>query len=133
MPRLSHVTFTSAITMVLLVCLSLQAYARPFNTASFGLVPNAKRSPTKHLPPAGSDTYNPGTLSHPVDLVVSPAEAIVDDENLDLFGLLDFTSLKPLSELGGLSGGSGSAIVGGGSNAVGITSRDIPSVVDLSS
>ncbi|KAG1766400.1 hypothetical protein EDD22DRAFT_878133, partial [Suillus occidentalis] len=41
---------------------------------------------TEHVPPMGSDTFNPGTLSHPATVAVDPLEAILDESGL---GALD--------------------------------------------
>jgi len=40
--------------------------------------------PCTPLPPMGSDTFNPGTLSHPGTIATSPIENLLCNEGLEL-------------------------------------------------
>jgi hypothetical protein len=55
--------------------------AHPVSEKSSNLA-NGRRY-TKHVPPIGSDTFNPGTLSHPATVAVDPLEAVLDESGLE--------------------------------------------------
>ncbi|KAG2120623.1 uncharacterized protein F5147DRAFT_662668 [Suillus discolor] len=72
----------SVIVLVILKAMSISA--RPVSENS--LNPANARRYSEHVPPIGSDTFNPGTLSHPATVAVDPLEAILDESGL---GALD--------------------------------------------
>ncbi|KAH7923898.1 hypothetical protein BV22DRAFT_1196352 [Leucogyrophana mollusca] len=104
---------------------STYVLARPLHLKN-GLIdprPENERRSIEHLPPAGSDTFNPGTLSHPFDMVGNPLKAVTDDEGLDLPGISDLTSLPSLSapsKAGSLLGVSGISNLPASPNAEGL-------------
>ncbi|KAG1889478.1 hypothetical protein F4604DRAFT_1712570 [Suillus subluteus] len=57
----------------------------PYRLLNLSNPANARRY-TEHVAPIGSDTFNPGTLSHPATVAVDPLEAILDESGL---GALD--------------------------------------------
>ncbi|KAG2045106.1 hypothetical protein BDR03DRAFT_1086644 [Suillus americanus] len=69
-----------ALAILKVMCIS----ARPVSENSSNPA-NARRY-SEHVPPMGSDTFNPGTLSHPATIAVDPLEAILDESGL---GALD--------------------------------------------
>ncbi|KAG2755415.1 hypothetical protein P692DRAFT_20767541 [Suillus brevipes Sb2] len=79
-PR-SNVVFPVIALAILKV---MSTFARPVSENSSNLA-NERRY-TEHVPPMGSDTFNPGTLSHPATVAVDPLEAILDESGL---GALD--------------------------------------------
>ncbi|KAG1828415.1 hypothetical protein EV424DRAFT_539446 [Suillus variegatus] len=72
----------SGIVLVIVKVMSISA--RPVSENS--LNPANARRYSEHVPPIGSDTFNPGTLSHPATVAVDPLEAILDESGL---GALD--------------------------------------------
>ncbi|KAG2154578.1 hypothetical protein DEU56DRAFT_769254 [Suillus clintonianus] len=70
--------------IVLAILKALSISARPVSEDSSNSA-NA-RGYSEHVPPIGSDTFNPGTLSHPATIAVDPFEAILDESGL---GALD--------------------------------------------
>ncbi|KAG1784213.1 hypothetical protein EV702DRAFT_41835 [Suillus placidus] len=78
---LPNVVF-SVIALAILKVMSISARPVSENSSS----PANTRRYTQHVPPIGSDTFNPGTLSHPATVAVDPLEAILDESGL---GVLD--------------------------------------------
>jgi hypothetical protein len=80
---LPNVAFSQAIiALALLKVMSISARPVPENSSD----PANARRYSEHVPPIGSDTFNPGTLSHPATVAVDPLEAILDQSGL---GALD--------------------------------------------
>ncbi|KAG1757830.1 hypothetical protein EDB19DRAFT_1901323 [Suillus lakei] len=69
-----------ALAILKALCIS----ARPVSENSSN--PTNARRYSEHVPPIGSDTFNPGTLSHPATIAVDPLEVILDESGL---GVLD--------------------------------------------
>ncbi|KAG0702747.1 hypothetical protein DFH29DRAFT_920219, partial [Suillus ampliporus] len=69
-----------ALAVLKAMCIS----ARPLSE-SYSNPANARRY-SEHVPPIGSDTFNPGTLSHPATIAVDPLEVMLDASGL---GALD--------------------------------------------
>ncbi|KAG2159603.1 uncharacterized protein EDB93DRAFT_1244395 [Suillus bovinus] len=72
----------SVIALTLLKVMSVSA--RPVSENSPN--PTNARRYSEHVPPIGSDTFNPGTLSHPATVAVDPLEVLLDGSGL---GALD--------------------------------------------
>ncbi|KAG2352248.1 hypothetical protein BDR07DRAFT_1418239 [Suillus spraguei] len=72
----------SIIALAILKFMSISAHPVSENSSN----PANARRYTEHVPPIGSDTFNPGTLSHPATVAVDPLEAVLDESGL---GALD--------------------------------------------
>ncbi|KAG2075161.1 hypothetical protein BDR04DRAFT_1092014 [Suillus decipiens] len=72
----------SIITLAILKVMTISARPVSENSSS----PANARRYSEHVPPIGSDTFNPGTLSHPATVAVDPLEVVLDESGL---GALD--------------------------------------------